>query len=270
MAPGIDRPSHRQAIVFDPIRVDDPPLAEIACELNRWAEGLNIQSSTVAGTTAPIDRAPMPAGDLVAWELVIASCRAAEGSGVSGRVPAPWEARPQPARGASPDPMAALFEENPEGYEPSEEGLASSAAGEPAAVAVRPRFDPIELPADLAGGIAEELNRFAEGIGNPGEDTSKPIVRSERFEPIVAMRDAESGIAAELNRASEGLEVVLPRLEPPQPASLADRFPGVGGSADDRAPTDSGLRQAIRLTRDAAYAWLGVLKGPTRMTMTLR
>src|SRR5262249_50929595 len=173
-------------------------------------------------------------------------------------------------------------------------------AGGPAAGAVRPRFEPIELPADLAlaGGIAEELNRFAEGIGNPGEDTAKPIVNSRRFEPIVAMMDAESGTAYELNRASEGLDPVVPRGEdrdrpapqllssrgssgadaaspslpelaagPPQPSSLADRFPGGGGSADDRAAADAGLGQAIRLTREAASAWLGVLKGPTRVTM---
>ena len=295
---GIGQTPGPKALAFHPIAVDDHPVADFALELNRWAEGLDIQPSMIASRASATDRAPVPARDSDAWELVIASCRSAEASGLSGTVAAPVGAHP--ARIGASDPIADLFEENPEGYEPSAEGLASSVVGELPAGAVRLRFDPIEPPADLAGGIAEELNRFAEGIGDRPEETWDRLVRSPRFEPIEAT-DAESGIAYELNRASEGLELVLPRLEnpdPPAPQLLtrgrtsgadpaspsrpglqarlpkldprADRFPGGGEPNANRAPANSGLGQAIRLTRDAAFAWMDVLKGPARVTMTLR
>jgi hypothetical protein len=274
-----------QAIAAHPIAVADHPVADLALELNRWAEGLDIQPSTIVSRASSSDRVPVPARSLAAWEDVIASCRAAEVSGVAQTI-------------------TDLFEENPDGYEPSEEGLASSVAVEPTVGAVQPKFDPIEPPSswDRAGGIAEELNRFAEGIGigiGP-EATSNPIARSPQGEPIATM-PPELGIADELNRASEGLDPTLPGrgdlLHPaPQllssgdasgehPASSsrpgvqarqtnpdlpADRFPAGGESTVQPAPAHLGLDQAIRLTRDAAFAWMDVLRGPTGVTMTLR
>jgi hypothetical protein len=295
-ASGIDRIPGRQVIVFDPIAVDDAPIADIAAELNRWAEGLGIPPSSILSRVAPTDRTPVPARRRGAWELVIESCQAAEGSSLH-EIAAVAE-KVLPVRNRLPDPSADLFEENPEGYEPSGEELASSAARESPDHAARPRFDPIELPADLAGGIAEELNRFAEGIGIRREETSSPIVRSPRFEPIESPMDTDTGIAYELNRRSEGLDLVLPgvggteptarlrltgrgstgpaagsssqhslQAQQPQPHSRRIR-PPVGGNLQAKTATaDASLDQAIRLTRDAAYAWMDVLKGPARVTM---
>ncbi|HZW33697.1 MAG TPA: hypothetical protein VFF52_23450 [Isosphaeraceae bacterium] len=274
-----------QAIAAHPTAVADDPVADVALELNRWAEGLDIQPSTIVSRSSSFVRVPVAARGLAAWEDVIASCRTAEASGVA-------------------ETIADLFEENPDGYEPSDEGLASSVAVEPTVRAVQPKCDPIEPPSswDRAEGIAEELNRFAEGIGigiGP-EATSNPIARSPQGEPIATM-PPESGIADELNRASEGLDLTLPGrgdLQHPAPQLLtsedasgaapasssrpgvqarqtnpdlpADRFPAGGEPTVHRAPAHSGLDQAIRLTRDAAFAWMDVLKGPTGVTMTLR
>jgi hypothetical protein len=283
-------------IAFDPIAVDAPSITDVAGELNRWAEGLEIHPSTIVRRVPPNERIAVPASERGAWDLVVESCRAAEGSGLQAIVALAGEALP--VRNGLPDPMPELFEENPEGYEPSGEGLASNAASEPPVRAVRPRFDPIEVPANRAEGIAEELNRFAEGIGIRPKDTSSPVVRSPRFEPIEPGTD--TGIAYELNRRSEGLDLALPGVGGATPTTgprLAGRgSPGQGaGSSSPHGllaqqspqrslrtrppvfgilqarpvPTDSGLNQAIRLTRDAAYAWMDVLKGPAHVTMNL-
>jgi hypothetical protein len=250
-ASGIHQALRPGVIAFNPIPVDAPPIADIAGELNRWAEGLGIHPSMIVSEVLATDRTLVPARESGAWELVIESCRAAEGFALQEIVPVAVEG--PPVRNGLPDPIADFFEENPYGYEPSGEGLASSAVCEAPVRAARPQFDPIELPADLAGGIAEELNRFAEGIGIGAEDTLSPIVRSPRFEPIEPPTDTHSGIAYELNHRSEGLDLV-----PPQ----------VGDALQARQATaDSGWDQALRLTRAAACAWMDVLKGPARVTM---
>lgn len=99
-----------------------------------------------------------------------------------------------------------------------------------AEVAAPARFEPIAV-ADVAT-IADELNRDAEGI-DPA-----PAAARAAFEPI-AVAEGDSSIADELNRAAE-----VPAI-----ARDGDPEPTVG--------------TAMKLTRDAALAWLNVLTKTT-------
>jgi hypothetical protein len=95
----------------------------------------------------------------------------------------------------------------------------------------RPGFEPITV-ADGATSIADALNRASEGIDVEPAAATVRVLRRPSFEPI-AVTEAASGVADELNRASEGLP------------SAQDAEPNVG--------------TAIRLTHEAALAWLNVL-----------
>ncbi len=126
---------------------------------------------------------------------------------------------------ASEQAVDRLFAENRVWSEP--------AASRDVAIVAEPRpdFEPIATVAD-ASGIGDELNRASEGIDlDPGAVATR-TPRRPRFEPIEVMGDALS-LADELNRASEGLTTTR-----------------------DAEPT---IRTALKLTHEAALAWLNVL-----------
>ncbi len=82
------------------------------------------------------------------------------------------------------------------------------------AVAIRPGFDPLEVPTDFYAGIAFELNQMSDGI--------RP----------------------------EAVLVRTAKTDSPAPSGTHE------------------LRRAVRLTRDAVYAWVNVLTGPALMTVS--
>ena len=170
-----------------------------------------------------------------------------------------------------------IFEEDPGGYEPSEEALASE-AGQPPMTTAKPSFELIEPTDGTTDLIASELNRLSDGMAVAPEFRAVQPARRPRFEPIVLADDLDSGTADELNRASEGLAIVPPKAgrggQPEfAPTARADRQPVLNpegargahtpGRTGYRPDIDGGtLRRAFRMTGDAARAWMEVLSGP--------
>jgi hypothetical protein len=139
------------------------------------------------------------------------------------------------------------------------EVVSAFAADEKAIVAVNPPtpapapvFEPLEVGDNLYEGLAYELNREAEGMSLPREEVA-------RFEPLDVADDLYAGVAYALNREAEGLEVPA-QSDPPRPTMvrLEDMRP---------ATRDSRLTHAVRLTRDAVYAWANLLHGPAVVTI---
>ncbi len=175
-----------------------------------------------------------------------------------------------------------------------EEMVQTFSSGPPAAPAGEERaanlatstFEPAVLGDDLYTGTAYVLNRDSEGLdisrqvtGEPegppqigsvamGEETPADVTRvsgrgetgpdrrlaeaasgrrGEVFEPMVVGDDLYVGVAYDLNRASEGLSLASEGLPSP---SLADASPV------------SRLSVALRLTREAVFAWSNLLHGP--------
>jgi hypothetical protein len=133
-------------------------------------------------------------------------------------------------------------------------------AGEPERVAhtqtepaPTPTFEPLVVDEDLYPGVAYALNREAEGLNltppAPPEDIAA-------FEPLVVGDELYPGVAYALNREAEGLN--LPMTEPVASESHAIRRP-VGQTG--------GLIHAVRLTREAVYAWANLLHGPAVVTL---
>lgn len=116
-----------------------------------------------------------------------------------------------------------------------------------------PRFEPIDAPDDLYAGIAYSLNKGAEGVESPVVS----VVPARALEPIDVLEDLYTGTAYALNRQSEGLDVATPCPAPTQ--LVGERTVSVGG--------DGRLSQAVRLTREAVYAWASLLHGPAVVTL---
>jgi hypothetical protein len=101
----------------------------------------------------------------------------------------------------------------------------------PSARGPRSNFEPIAV-ADGASSLAEALNRASEGLDIDPAAAAVRAPRRPSFEPI-AMAEGASSLADELNRASEGL------------TAAQDAEPSIG--------------TALRLTHEAALAWMNVL-----------
>jgi hypothetical protein len=129
---------------------------------------------------------------------------------------------------ASDRAVESLFTENRVWSQPAAADIASSL---PVAATRRPAFEPIAVT-DGASSLADALNRASEGLDI---DLAAVAVRAPRrpiFEPI-AVAEAPSNVGDELNRASEGL------------TTTRDEEPNIG--------------TALRLTHEAALAWMNVL-----------
>jgi hypothetical protein len=113
-------------------------------------------------------------------------------------------------------------------------------------------FEPLEVGDNFYEGLAYELNRGSEGLSLSHEEVA-------RFEPLEVADDLYAGVAYALNREAEGLDLPA-QPEPPRPTvvRLEDMRP---------ATTDSRLTHAVRLTRDAVYAWANLLHGPAVVTI---
>jgi hypothetical protein len=129
---------------------------------------------------------------------------------------------------ASDRAVESLFAQNRVWSEPAAADVASSTLPLEES---RPGFEPIAV-ADGAPSLADALNRASEGLDI---DPAAAAVRSSRrpsFEPI-AVAETASSAADDLNRASEGL------------TATTDAEPSIG--------------TALRLTHEAALAWINVL-----------
>jgi hypothetical protein len=263
----------RTVIAFEPIRVDDDLASSLADELNRLSEGLEIRQATQVnsetrtrevsiGSQVPATIHDLPSSALnmsVESRLALGLCQFVEVSRVD-------QARSDPTEAS--DPVVDIFDENPEGYEPTEEGLASDVRQQPIPTA-EPSFELIEPCDELTDDLAWELNRLADGTTVAPEARTIQPPRQPTFEPIILAEDLDSGTAYELNRASEGLRIV-----PPEAGRAASQRESARSARGETRPVletdDTTLRRAVRMTRDAARAWMDVLTGPTSDQMAFR
>jgi hypothetical protein len=124
-----------------------------------------------------------------------------------------------------------------------------------------PRFEPLEIKENLYEGVAYDLNREAEGLTlvvTTVAPKASPAV--PRFEPMQVADDLYEGVAYALNREADGL-------------SSGARNEVASGTIAKRAekPQSSGehgrLTHAVRLTREAVFAWANLLHGPAVVTL---
>jgi hypothetical protein len=179
-----------------------------------------------------------------------------------------------------PDRLSGTHDEDPEEDWKTPEGLVPRIPDDALTERPLPRCDPFDPPVDPANCIAEDLNRWAEGIEihAPCKWTETDAAGASSFEPIEVPASFESGIAYELNRASECLEIARDgapgagdRERPSRlQTSLAAGIPDDGQSETRRSTPGGPLDQAIRLTRDATLAWMRVLRGQPTVAMTSR
>jgi hypothetical protein len=233
----------REAVVaIEPIAVDKDPINRIAEELKRRIEGLDLTSAPIVTipTRPRHEFAPVPSGDSIELKLVAEFCRIAEES--EARATDAPRSIPQPVATEANEAVDRLFAENQVWVDPITVAKVSSG---PAAPEKGPSFDliaAVETVTDLADSLnraaetvtdlADSLNRAAEEIAMTSIEAADPSIDCPCFEPI-AVADDESSPAVELDRASEGRSV-----EP---------------------EADPGIGDAVRLTRNAALAWMNVL-----------
>jgi len=114
-----------------------------------------------------------------------------------------------------------------------------------------------ELPDDLDIEVAGELVLEDDGFGAPARAAKAPVTAATpRFEPLEVSCDYYMGTAFELNFRNDGLSI---------PAESA-----VETAKTDVPAPHSGrdLSRAVKLTRDAVYAWVNVFTGPALVTVS--
>ena len=163
-----------------------------------------------------------------------------------------------------------MFEENAEAFEPTAEGLASNVEAGSIPAAPPSYVEPIELLADFTESLSQEPNRLGEGGDIPSQDVVTRPARTRNPGQIEVPADPGSETAYELNRASEGIGIV-----PPAVRRVGDVHPQLPRSernahSDANIHDDRTIDKAVRLTRDAAIAWLNLLRGPAAVKMTSR
>lgn len=206
------------------------PLApEAALELGVLTEEPATGSVVVVAQNEEEDEAAVEAD--IEEALAAARATAPEATVVAAPAPAPAPAEPTPAL------LAAAAAEATPAPAPDNPTL-------PAAAPV-PTFTPIEVPDDLYQGVAFELNRLGEGLG---EAVAEPVVAvAPTAEPVVAVAPAAEPVVA-VAAATE------PVSAPAAPAGHAAI--DLAGSRGQRLAT------AVRLTSEACEAWLKLIQGP--------
>jgi len=230
------------AVACEPIPVVEGLGNGIADELNRMAEGWDAPPSSLMSEGASADFSPISAGDSIELKMAFELCRLAENSMAGEAVCS-----------------RSMKEEREDVYEMTDEVLASDIQPESLANAKRLEFEPIEPIAGLAMGTADALNRAADGLEVVAAGVAARTVQAPTIEPIDVPADLESGTAYELNRQADGLSIA--RFPTSGPANQAEAR---------RTHDDSSFGNALRLTREAAFAWANLLTGPPPVEMTAR
>ena len=243
---------------FEPIPVNQDLGCGIADELNRMAEGLEIPTKLAMIAESHPDFGPASLSDSIEMKLAVEFCRFAERSeadvSLASRVSGEIE---------SDDAVDEIFQEGMAVFAPSTEGLVSNIQAESPPEATQADADLIEPLVSCKLEIAEESERIDEPVEVRRVDAGMEPVRILTFEPIAVPEDLGSGVAYELNRAAEGLEI-----GPQEVRNLGDvrlRISAEAGRDDDR-----GIEKAVRLTRDAAFAWMNLFTGPAPVEITSR
>jgi hypothetical protein len=276
----VERQPSRTAIAFVPITVENDLTPDVADEFNRMCEGLEIRPTMPVETETSThevslgSRNPVTTDDLtsvassisVELRLALRLCRFTETSRVDQTLPNSSDVNQETLQASNS--VDDIFDENPAGYEPAEEGLASDVRQQPITMAVKPTFELIEPSDEVTDQIARELNRLTDGITITPEVRATHPARRPSFEPIVLAENLDSGVAYELNRASEGFGIVLPKTGRASQRESARTTHSESQPVPDTG--DGNLRRAVRMTRDAARAWMDVLTGPPSDQMAFR
>jgi hypothetical protein len=275
---------------FEPIEVASNPPRTIADELNAQQDGIGIRPpAPVARRAARLPFEPIEVAEVVQAGVAYELNRQAEGIGIRPPVLAPRlqaiATRPQPIVAAAPS-LAAL-ETEPNLYFAADLGPQETSIGRPAAPAVvqskplavpatsaqavssRPGREPAagalrseEETEELVLEVANELVSADDGFGTWQElSRSGPAPRPVLTEGSLALVPASDQffgcIAFELSRRSLSFHPVPAR----QAAMTAARVAKSAADAPD-------LSRAVRLTREAVYAWIHVLTGPAIVTVS--
>ncbi len=162
----------RAAVAFEPIAVDDNPINQIADELNRRSEGLDIPTEPIARVAT------------IARPVVAESDQAVESLFAENRV---WG---EPAAEAVASDISPAQERRP-GFEPiavvgdtsniadelnrASEGIDIDPATATVRTSRRPNFEPIAA-ANEAWSVADDLNRASEGL--PTVQDAEPSIET--------------------------------------------------------------------------------------------
>ena len=270
-------------VQFDPIPVVEKVYREVQLELAQWSRTLGSVLPRVVFPASsprrfePIVVAKNPRGG-VAEKLIQLS----QGIGINPAVagaPRPGVAgAPRPALASAPRP--ALASES--SFGPMETSKSLYFAGEltppaksvlptPPMVPTKPSATPVtvrpplfpavtgtrELPDDLDIEVAGELVRQDDGFGAPAPAAKAPLTAATpRFEPLEVSCDYYVGTAFELNFRNEGFNI---------PAETVVHTAKIDVPAPHSARE---LSRAVKLTRDAVYAWVNVFTGPALVTVS--
>ncbi len=278
-------PPEWRPTMFDPIVADDGA-SGLADDLNRAAEGLDLhpQPMTVhrrangreqergGARRSRVGCWSLPAADTLESRMLAELWIAAAGPDREVRS----TGAPLPSRrgAASIPPTLCRFTASLLETSPTPRMIPTSVRIGPDDGRIPPKWDPIEAAMGAELGLAWELNRFGEGI--PASTLGRPRPSSRpAFEPITPETSIETDTASSLNRASEGVVTTLATSDPPPslspgrtgrlgptpPASFKSESPSTAGASPD-------LARAIRLTREAARAWLRVMKAPSGLQLS--
>ncbi len=253
---------------WTPIRVEEQ-VAGLAHELNRQSEGLDLHVLPPVPRRAAVaagSRRGKDAGlerivrTLLDRDLIDELARI----GRDGASDGPEVAVVNPVRrvrsaGVAPECILGRVPSAPT----APRGIVAVPAPRPAAPAPIEPIAPVE---EEELGLAVVLNRFGEAVDPAHPATWAGAVASSPAR-IVPVEAPDTGLADRLNRAAEGLAqaaIAPPGDEPAGrgvgvPRAPATRAPiGVGQAGADETPT---VGNALRLTREAARAWMDVLHG---------
>ena len=273
--------------VFEPIIADEHATG-VADELNRAAEGLDIQPQPVIVRRRPnepeakarvmrsrIELSAVSALDTIEVQLMAALLCAADGSDGEGRS-AEAALTVRRSKPGIP-PAVCTFTPGSASAHAAHPSIAAPVATEPSPAGFPRKPYRIEPVLDAGHDIAWELNRFAEGteVSSP---TSVVLTPSRAaFDPIAPEVHSATSLADELNRASEGLIIAAAapdRIPPPSPESAArrdppPRIPALPERASPPEPP-SDVARALRLTSEAVHAWMNVVTGPSLPHLSAR
>jgi hypothetical protein len=298
-AAGIARALEPRAsrIAFTPISVELDAAVAFAYTLNRLSEGFDAPPTTMTSLTSNEDSAPPCSCDHLECQLLADLWWLSEHA----------HGAPANATATASPPLtknAKSRRADPWGRDFHVFGAlaANPAADDPASLRARRLREEsplIESPTDRGWEIADALNRLGEGIDiDPAREPARPA-RSPGFALIEVATELESDTANALNRAAEGLTLdpsgsdtaataetdrpvaqvatlaPAPEIGAPSHIERAEsnspfEHPFAELPADDHPQRDITLGHAIRLTCEAAYAWMDVLAGSARVTMTSR
>jgi hypothetical protein len=109
-----------------------------------------------------------------------------------------------------------------------------------------------------------------QNVARKSEEVARIVPRSAikpSFEPLEVGENRCAGITFDLNRRNDGSEItVVPAVARAAPGSTVPRLPVTKAElVPPRLAPD--LRRAVKLTREAVYAWVDVLAGPSIVTV---